>query len=68
MGWKCINGIIEVGTFWTRSQDAVTSFVDHGYQHRLHQSALQQLQDYSLSFIEGELYEERHAKCLFDHV
>jgi hypothetical protein len=50
MDWKGINNTIEVGTFWTLSRNAVTSFGDHGEQQRLHQIAPQQQQIYSLSF------------------
>jgi hypothetical protein len=59
MDWKAINDTIEVGTFWSLSRDAVTSFGDHGEQQRLHQPALQQQKIYSLSFREGVLNQER---------
>jgi hypothetical protein len=59
--WKGINNTIEVGTFWTRSRDVVTSFVDHGEQHRLHQIALQQLHD--LFFIHWRRRVEWGATC-----
>jgi hypothetical protein len=61
MGWKGINGIIEVGMFWALSRNAVTSLWGLGSQHILHQNTppLQQ-QIYSLSFREGVLNEEQH--------
>jgi hypothetical protein len=65
MDWKGINDTIEVGTFWTLSRDAVTSFGDHGEHHRLHRFKPQQQQIYSLYIREGELHGERHAKCHF---
>jgi hypothetical protein len=49
---------VEVHAFWTLSRDAVTSIGDHGEHHRLHQSALQQLQVYSLSCRGLVLHEE----------
>jgi hypothetical protein len=42
MDWKGINDTIEVGMFWSLSRDAVTSFVDHVYQHGMHQTTQEQ--------------------------
>jgi hypothetical protein len=60
MGWKGINGIIEVGMFWALSRDAVTSLWGCGSQHILHQNTPpQQQQIYYLSFKEGVQNEEQ---------
>ena len=52
-------------TFWPLSQNAVTSFGDHGKQHTLHQITPEQQQIYSLSFRKGELHGKQHVYCPF---
>jgi hypothetical protein len=58
MDWKGINDIIEDGTFWPLSRDAVTRLGDHGEQHILHQNTPQQQRVYSLSCKGLVLHEE----------
>jgi hypothetical protein len=65
MGWKYINGIVEVGMFWPLSRRHIEHLLVHGEHHRQHQIAPQHQQIYYLSFREGELHGEQHVYCPF---